>query len=209
MPACSPRLAPVFLLTSLFISTACDDGAGPPGASPTAPGGFQAITLTAEPATATPEIVPTDSCLGFPPFRTRVVVIVGGRTGLTIRRLLFRFTDRFGHDSLPTVFPDQGSPATRTSSSSSIPLAGPVTIPTSSPLTIPTSSAVTIPTSSAVPIPSSSAGAQVSASGFAHLPFLVEFGCGVPPAGTLVISAETTDPDGRPHTSTVDVRVGS
>lgn len=207
MHACSPRLAPV-VLASLLISTACDGGASSPGASPTAPGRLQAVSLRAEPAAVTPEIVPTDSCQGFLPFRTRLVVIVEGRTGLTIRRLLFRFTDRFGRDALPTVFPASGTPATQEASSPS-PLPGPVTVPTSSPVTIPTSSsAVPIPTSSAVPIPSSSAGAQVSASGFARLPFLVEFGCGVPAAGTLVISAETTGADGSPHTSMVEVRVG-
>jgi len=49
---------------------------------------------------------------------------------------------------------------------------------------------------------------SLSAGDSRTLPFLLEFGCGVPPVGTLVVSVDTVDGRGTVGTSRVSVNVG-
>lgn len=190
----SPKYAPLFLISAFLITSACSDRND---TSPTAPSVMESFGLTAEPLTIAPELLSAPFCGSWPPFRAPVTVIVRGRRDLIVRRLGFDFTDRFGRRSVPaTIRPLSGS-------------SGATAIPNSSPVPFP--SPATLPSSSPIPIPGSSPfdGLRLSGAASHRLPFSLEFGCGVPAAGTLSVSIEATDERGASGTSQVNVRIGS
>jgi hypothetical protein len=190
---------PLLLIPAIAVIAACDD-AEP--VSPTAPVAVESALITAEPVTATPEFLTGSFCPAGPPFGLRLVITVGGALDIVVRQLRFDFTDRFGGMAVPLVTPIPAAP------SRSIPTSMPVPIPGST--AIPSSPVIPIPGSSPIPIPGSSPIENVRIpSGFpTTLPLFLEFGCGVPAAGTLVISVDTTDARGTSGTSRVRVRVG-
>ena len=188
------KYVPVVLLSALAVTvSACSDS---DPATPTAPAALQATGITAEQLVVDPEFLPSSFCLARPPFRATVVIIVGGGHDVILRGLRFNFLDRLGGRVSPIVFPAQTGTGTITS------------IPTSGP--IPTPGVVSIPGASPIPIPGSSSinGLLVSAHSFRRLPFVAEFGCGTPAAGTLVITVETADRRGAADTSEIRVAVG-
>jgi hypothetical protein len=186
---------PLLLVPATAVIVACGDS-NP--ASPTAPAAVEAALVTVEPQTATPEFLPISFCPAGRPFGVRLVITIGGRASVTVRRLHFDFTDRSGRVTAPLLIPTAGS----IPSSMPVPIPGPTTIPSSS---------IPIPSSSPVPIPRSSPIENVTiAAGVPRtLPLFLEFDCDVPAAGTLAVRVDTTDARGTFETSQVLVRVGS
>jgi len=189
------------LFLALLVLAACD---GAP-VTVTAPagdsgGGSMQSAFAAEPATIRPEFFPTPGCPGRPAFFARVSVVIGGSDAVILRGLRFGFTDRFGAVTLPEILliPSLTSPAPEPSppGGSPIPLPGIAALP-ASPIPIPTPGA------------SSINGLLVPNGIRRSLPFLLRFGCGVLGDGTLVITADAADRNGRFSTSDVRVRIGS
>jgi len=206
MPTGSQKYV-VFLTFPVILLLAGCGSAGP--ASPTALDAGEPGLIRAEAAAATPEFLPLAFCPARPAFRLRVAVAVSGGLDLFVRLLRVDFTDRFGAQTFPEVIP---IPDTLGS------------IPTSMPVPFPGSPALpgshTIPMPSSAPIPMSS-GSPVSVPGFSPfasirisvgrprtIPLFLQFGCGVPASGTLVVSLETTDSRGRTGTSRIRFLVG-
>lgn len=187
------RALPVLIL-SASLATACSDS---DSVSITAPGQItSADFVTAEPMVLTPEFLASPACSGQSAFRTRVIIVVGGSEDLILRRLRFSFVDRFGRNAVPTVLSSSSASATPLPSSSPIPLPGPTSIPTGSAVATPVSSAVTL-------------DALISGGSRRSLPFFLEFGCHVPAVGTLTVSVEATNRQGRPRTSHLTLPMGS
>jgi hypothetical protein len=191
----SPTYITVLLVPAIVVIAACGNH---DSASPTAPGAVtSALVVAAEPMTATPEFTSISFCPAAPSFGVRLLITISGNGDIVIlQRLRFAFTDRFGGFAVPVV--------TQTSTA----LSG--GIPTSMPVPLPTSPSIPIPGASPIPIPGSlpveELRIQAGVSG--TLPVLLNFGCGVPADGTLVVSVDTTDMRGRSSTSQVRVRVG-
>jgi len=185
-----------FLVVIPLISaaTACSESAP---LSPTA-ADLRAANISVESDTVAPEVIPTVTCGIRPPFRTRIVIIVGSNEDVIVRGLQFGFTDLFGVAIVPTVFP----PPTSVSSAASI--------PNSLPVPIPGTGSVIFSASASVPIPGSTPhnGLIVSGGAPQNIPFLLEFPCGSEPAGILVINVDTMTKGGRSGTSKLSVRVG-
>ena len=185
------RALPVLIL-SASLAAACSDS---DSVSITAPGQItSADFVTAEPMVLTPEFLASPACSGRSAFRTRVIIVVGGDEDLIVRRLRFSFVDRFGRNAAPTVL--ASASATPLPSSSPIPLPGPTSIPAGSAVATPVSSAVTL-------------DALISGGSRRSLPFFLEFGCDVPAVGTLTVSVEATNRQGRPRTSHLTLAMGS
>ena len=179
------------LLLSAFVATAACSGSRATQ-SPTAPTSLGSPRVTVEAARVTRESVPFAGCPEGSPFRLRLVVVVSADQDVSIRGLGFDFLDLLGTISASRVTPTSVAPVGGTS------------LP-SSPVSIPSSMPVQIPSSSPIPIP----GAMSLSAGVSRtLPFFLDFGCGVPPAGTLVISVDTMDGRGIVGTSRVSVHVG-
>ena len=193
MNARLPKYVPLFLLSALVV-TACGDTGN---TSPTAPSGLQHAMITAEPSTVGPEFVRGDSCLGFAPFGARLTFIVRPRGDITVRSARFHFIDRFGVRTVPAVTPPQITPS-----------ALPAT-PFSTPVPMPSSPPIPMPASSAIPIPGVSQFDPLVVLGGSSLtlPFLVQFGCGVPPDGTVFVDFDLRDRRGVSSTSHVRVRI--
>jgi hypothetical protein len=202
----SPKYVLVLLFPVIVVLAGCGDS---DPAGPAVPSLVQSTLITAEPATATPEFLPLSFCPDRPPFGLRVSVTVGGGLEIVVRRLRVDLRDRFGGIAVPQVIP---IPATL----GSIPNAMPMPLPESTP--IPSSPSIPMPGSPAIPTSGSS---PVSVPGFSPfedvripagrsrtVPLFLEFPCGVVPAGTLVVSVETTDAHGRAGTSAIRVPVG-
>ena len=187
----------LLLLPAIVFVTACGD-TNPAG--PTTPTAVTSALITAEPMTATPEFLPLSFCAKGPPFSIRLLVTIGsGGDIVIVRRMRFDFTDRFGDSAAPVV--------TRTStgrSDSTLPSV-PVPVP------LPTSSPVNIPTSSPIPIPNSLPfqDTRFLPGDSQTVPTVLQFGCGVEPNGTLIISVDTAGVRGTSGTSHVSVRIGS
>jgi hypothetical protein len=188
------------LITIVSTASSCSDSDDP---SPTAPTTHVTATMTAEPMVVTPEFVPNASCRTVPAFRTSLVVVVAGDRDLILRNLRFSFTDRLGGTTLPVVIA-----VVTTSVLTSVPNSMPVPMPNTSPITIP--GTMPIPGSSAVAVPGSPAvdGVVVLAGTSRRLPLVLEFGCGVPSAGSLTVIAEMMDRDGTPRNQRTTVRLG-
>src|SRR5262245_61202942 len=177
-------LSGVILLAGL-ISTSCSDGLPTePTASPKA----QPVSIAAEPTRVTPEFLPSvvTSCGGRRPFRTRFVVILGALDGL--QALDVSFTDRSGVFVAPAVIPASD-------------------LFTGSMMTSP---AIRLPTSTPIPFPTTLAniGLSTPAGTSQRLPVILEFGCHVQPAGTIVITAGTRDHRGRRGDHRLTIEVG-
>jgi hypothetical protein len=180
--------APAFLIVCL-LHAACEgngDGIRNPAAATSIRTSTSETRITAEPAILNPTFLASDNCAVAPPFAAEVTVIVRGGEGLVVSGLAFELLDRLGDRQTPVVRPGSNTSAS---------------VPTTPPLTLPTTSAVPIPRpgSSTVVIPS---------AGQIALPFSLEFQCGVPASGTLVIVVSTADPSGAGQTSEARVRLG-
>ena len=162
-------------------------------ASPTSPTALKSAHVTAEPSVATAEFVPDRSCPAGSTFGVRIVITIGGGSGVIARRMQFEFTDRFGRRAFPVVI----STSTTATGSDRMPLP------------IPTQGSIPIPGSSPIPIPASSPspGVQIPAGASHAVPVFLQFGCGVTAGGSLVVSVDTTDMQGFPFTSHARVRV--
>ena len=188
----------------LFVALAITAGCDRVAVSVTAPGGdagggSMQSSFAAEPATVSPEFVNTPGCTGHPAFIAQLSLVVGGPHDVIVRGLRFGFTDRFGAGSLPEIIPIP--------SRASLPPAP--SLPGGSPIPIPGSAA--LPGASPIPIPGAPPidGLFVPNGTYRSLPFRLRFGCGVLGDGTLVITADTADRNGRFSTSNVRVRIGS
>lgn len=190
MNASFSKYVSVLLFPALVFIAACTDSEQGGLTSPTL---VTSSLITAEPLSVTPEFLAGSFCSGHPPFRVRLVLSVGGAHQDVPRQLRFEFTDRFGGLAIPLVVPV----ATGSSGFGSIPTSLPMPLPTPTP----------IPGTSPIPIPgpSASGGLGVPAGGPRTFPVHVEFGCGVPAAGTLVVTVQGS---GTALTSQARVRVG-
>lgn len=195
-----PKYGVGLLFVALSAAAGCDRAA----VSVTAPagdagGGSMQSAFAADPAAVSPEFVTTAGCTDHPAFHARVSVVVGGPQDVIVRALRFGFTDRFGAGTLPEIIPIP-SP-TSPHPAPSLPDASPIPIP----------GAAVLPGASPIPIPGAPPinGLFVPTGTRRSLPFLLRFGCGVLGDGTLVITADAADRNGRLSTSNVRVRIGS
>ena len=180
----------VLLLPAFVAATACSGSHATE--SPTGPTPLDSPRVTVEAAEVTRESAPFVGCPAGTPFRLRVVVLVSADQDVSIRGLGFDFLDLQGTISASRLTPTSVAPFGGTS------------LP-SSPVSLPSSVPVPIPSSFPIPIPGSM---SLSAGVPRTLPFFLDFGCGLPPVGTLGISIETVDSRGILSTSRDSVHVG-
>jgi hypothetical protein len=165
----SPGYGSLLLVIGLVFATGCDDArnvttaTAPSGAIATGTGIQSAISV--EPAALRPEFLPDLSCRSNRPFGTRVTIVIDGRNDVSLHRLRFRFTDRFGVTAFPNQILTGVFPMTQP----------PVSIPSSSPIPIP----------GLAPLPPEGLFIPFGAS--RALPFFVSFGCGPFSQGTLFV----------------------
>jgi hypothetical protein len=178
------KYVPAVLVVAMLATTGCSND-NP--AAVTAPTAAQPLSLTAEPASVSPEFLPRGHCSEAPGFRTRFVVIVSGMERASVQGLHVSFIDRFGVSAVPTVFPASGI----SGSSMNTP---PIQLPSSMPIPIPTSG------------PNN--GLSVPAGHSARVPVTLEFGCNVRARGTIVVDADTRDERGRSGKRRLTVEVG-
>ena len=138
--------------------------------------------ITVEPATVLPVFLSSPFCGTLPPFQTGFTLVFRADQELFISGFGFEFLDAFGVRSVPILI---------STSRTSAPLV-PVPIPSSSPIPIPG----VLPFSGLIMSPGSSQ----------TLPMLLQFGCGVPASGTLVVSVNTAS-RGTPDVTRVSVRI--
>ena len=184
---------------ALGMTTGCESqrntGTGP---SPI-PASFKSgvsTTFNFEPATLRPELIPGTSCVAF---GTRIIIVVTGESGVVLRGLRFRLTDRHGVNALPRVMAIPGAS----------PLSSPAPgMPSSFP--IPTPGLAPLPSTMPIPMPGPSAvnGFLVPAGASEQLPFFLFFDCGVAPEGFLFIGTEVVEQGGMTQTSEFRVRLG-
>jgi hypothetical protein len=191
------KYVPIFLFTAIGVIAGCDDRDG----HPTAPTvfGSSAAFVTAEPSTATPELVADRLCPGGSTFGVRIIITIGAGSDIIASRLRFDFTDRDGRRAVPLLF----STLTTSTGSTSNSVLTPIPIPTQGSIPIPGSSSIPIPSQSSIPVD----GVQIPAGGSRTVPIFLQFGCGVARAGTLVVSVDTADMRGMSFTSNARVRV--
>jgi len=177
---CGLLLVSLALATAAACSSNSSSATGPTTLS--AESGAR-TNLTAEPVTLRPEFLPNVPCSSSPAFGTRVIVVVSGGPGVSVRSLRFRFTDLFGVRALPQVR----------------------VIPGSSPMTMP---AGMIPPLMGIPIPGLApppASTMLQAANAQRFPFFLSFGCGLSTTGIVAISTDTMDRMGRPQTLEISV----
>ena len=173
------------LLASLGMAGCTDDGSstdhvtGPSTLTPAlnTPG---VNVVTVEPAVIRPVFLSGPFCFTASPFQAGLTLLFRADGELIVSGIGFEFIDRFGHRSVPTL----------------IPTAGTASIP------------VPLPTSSPIPIPGTSSfnGLIMAPGSSSALPFLLQFGCGVPASGTLIVSVNTAS-RGTPDVTQVRVRI--
>jgi hypothetical protein len=190
------KYVPLLLFPAIGVFASCGDR---DHANPTAPTVLTSASVTAEPSTARPELVPNRLCVGGSSFGVRIVITIGAGSDITASRLRFEFTDRAGHRTVPLAL----ATASATSESASKSVLPPIPIPTQSSIPIPGSSPVTIPSSSPIPVD----GMQIPAGSSRTVSIFLQFGCGVAAPGTLIVSVDTTDMRGTSFTPQVRVRV--
>lgn len=190
------KYVPLLLFPAIVVFASCSDR---DHANPTAPTVLTSASVTAEPSTAIPEVVPNRLCVGGSSFGVRILITIGAGSDITASRLRFEFTDRAGRRTVPLAI----ATATATSASASNSVLPPIPIPTQSSIPIPGSSPVTIPSSSPIPVD----GLQIPAGSRRTVPILLQFGCGVAAPGTLIVSVDMTDMRGTSFTPQVRVRV--
>lgn len=189
------KYVPALLLSACVVTAACSDGDPVVGPTPTTglqgpPGALVAV----EPETTRAEFLSHSLCPASPPFGLRIAVILSDRIVIA-RRLRFELTPHLGRPAVPLVFPLL-TPATA---------ARPV--PSGTPLPTFTQNPVPVPSAPGIPVPTPRPIEDVLLAA-RRLPVFLEFGCGVPAAGTLVATLDTTDNRGRSQTSVVHVHVG-
>ena len=173
------------LLLALAVSAGCgDDDNGVPTGPTVVSQGVYGPSVTAEPLVLTPEFLTGPFCFRGRPFAVRLSLLLAARETLALRSVGFAFTDRFGFLAIPTASP--------------IPLPQPD----------PSSGSVPVPSTGPIPMPAPGSGdAVVIAAGtVGRFPFLLRFGCGVVPDGTIRITVGTLI-NGRPATTMAAVRV--
>lgn len=173
-----------FALVTAFACSTNSSSATSPTAL-TAESGGQ-YSLTAEPVMLRPEFLPDVPCSSSRAFGTRVIVVVSGGSGVLVRGLRFRFTDRFGVRVFPQVR----------------------VIPGSSPMTIPVTM---IPPLMGIPIPGQAPAppsTMSQASNAQRFPFFLTFGCGLSTNGVVSVSTDTIDGTGRAETREIRVPLG-
>ena len=190
------KYVPLLLFPAIGVFASCGDR---DHANPTAPTVLTSASVTAEPSTARPELVPNRLCPGGSTFGVRIVITIGAGSDIIASRLRFEFTDRAGHRTVPLAI----ATATRLTESTPNSVFTPIPIPTQSSIPIPGSSPVTIPSSSPIPVD----GVQIPAGATRTVPIFLTFGCDVAAPGMLVVSVDTTDMRGTSFTPHVRVRV--
>ncbi len=191
------KYVPIVLFPAIGFLAGCGDRGN---VNPTAPTVLTSASVTAEPSTAMPELVPNRLCPGGFTFGVRIIITIGARSDIIASRLRFEFTDRAGHRTVPLAIGTAAAPTESTSSS----VLMPIPIPTQSSIPIPGSSPVTIPSSSPIPVD----GVKIPAGATRTVPIFLQFGCDAAAAGTLVVRVDTTDMRGTSFTPEVRVRVG-
>jgi len=192
------KYVPLLLFPAIGVFASCGDR---DHANPTAPTVLTSASVTAEPSTATPELVPNRLCPGGSTFGVRIIITIGAGSDIVASGLRFEFTDRAGHRTIPLAIATATAPTESTSTSTST--FTPIPIPTQSSIPIPGSSPVTIPSSSSIPVD----GVQIPAGATRTVPIFLQLGCGVMAPGTLVVFVDTTDMRGTSFTPQARVRV--
>jgi hypothetical protein len=174
------------LLASLAIA-GCDNGTSLSTDNLTAPGMATATgsLVTVEPAAVLPEFLSSPFCFAPSIFQARFSLIIRADREVIVSGFGFEFLDRFGVRSVPTSIP--------------IPISS-----TGAPL-IP----LPLPSSSPIPIPGTSpfGGLLMSPGSSQTVPFLLQFGCGIPASGTLFVSVNTASRSGVADVKRVTVRI--
>jgi hypothetical protein len=185
------RCAAAFVVSVSLMASGCTDNEGTFQGSPVAPLSTDSIQVTAEPERIVPHLLSTRDCpAGRPAFRVGLNLIIIAEPRRSMRGIVFDFVDRFGSRAVPIFLPtptDGFGPA---------------------PGSLPSSVPIPIPSGTVLPIPGTFAFNGLVLNGSRTLPFLLEFRCGVSPAGTLSIGVETTDTRGRVSTSRLSVGIG-
>jgi hypothetical protein len=185
------RCAVAFVILVSLVASGCTDTEDTFPGSPVAPLSTSSIQITAEPDRIVPHVLSTRDCpAASPAFRAglNLIIIGGGRRSL--RDVSFGFVDRFGSRGVPIFLPTPTGAF------------GP------SPGSLPSSVPIPIPSGTVLPIPGTFAFNGVVLNGSRTLPFLLEFRCGLFPAGTLSIGIQTTDDRGTVKTSRLNVKIG-
>ena len=176
-----------FLLMASCAASACDtdDTVDVSLTGPSSTGRFvNSVTVVpVEPAIIAAGSGTSSACRAEPGFNLRVDVNVLAREVLVVRSIRFEFFDESHRRVLPIPFPV--APA---ASDALLPM------PTTHPIPFPGEASM-----SNVIVP---AGASFTA------PFRLQFACGVPASGTLVVSVEAMDDDRTLQVSRVSVRIG-
>ena len=170
----SSRVPIYGVLVLLFSATAACEATNTSGTAPSKVSTMDAaaVALSVEPVALRPEFLFDRSCLQARPFGTRLIVSVNGGD-VELRSIRFRFTDRFGVNSVPRVISIPGADpmsATIPSITTSMPMIGGVA-----------------PLPSAAPIP---------IRGSSQFPFFLAFDCGVSPRGVVLIALDVKGPRG-------------
>jgi hypothetical protein len=173
-----------------LLAGGCTDREGTLSGSPVAPLSTESIQVTAEPDRLIPHVLSTRDCPGArPAFRVGLNLIISAERRRSMRDITFGFVDRFGSRAVPILLPTP-------------------TDGFGTPGSLPSSVPIPIPSGTVLPIPGTSAFNGLVLNGSRTLPFLLEFRCGVSPAGTLSIGVETSDDRGTASISRLKVSIG-
>lgn len=184
------RCAAAFVVSVSLLASGCTEREGTLSGSPLAPLSTDSTRITAEPDHIVPHVLSTRDCpAARPGFRAGLNLIITGQRS-SVRSIVFGFVDRFGSRAVPILLP--------------APLDGFAPSPGSLPSSVP----IPIPSGIPLPIPGTFAFNGLVLNGSRTLPFLLEFRCGVSPAGTLSIGVETADGRGRVNMSRLNVTIG-
>ena len=172
------------LLASLGFAGCTEDGASTDhvtGPSTLTPAPLTVVTV--EPAAVPPVFLSNWSCFTASPFQVGFTLVFRADQELIVSGVGFEFLDRFGGRSVPVLIRTPGT------GSSFVP--------------------VPLPSSSPVPIPGPSSsfnGFVMTAGTSSAVPFELQFGCGVPASGTLIVSVNTAS-RGTPDMQQVSLRI--
>jgi hypothetical protein len=187
------RCAAAFIVSVTLTASGCTDRDGTLPGSPFAPISTlstDSIQVTADPNRIVPHLLSTRDCpAGRSAFRAGFNLIIVAERRRDVRHVVFGFVDSFGNRAVPIFLPTTDG-------------FGP------SPGSLPTSVPIPIPSGTVLPIPGTFAFNGLVLNGSRTLPFLLEFRCGVSPAGTLSVAVETTNDRGTVNMSRLNVRIG-
>lgn len=186
-----PRCAAAFVVSASLMASGCTEGESPFPGSPLTPLSTASLHVTAEPEHIVPHVLSTRNCpAARPGFRAGLNLIIVAERRRSVRGIIFGFVDRFGNRAVPILLPPPTSGF------------GPA------PGSLPSSVPIPIPSGTVLPLPGTFAFNGIVLNGSRTLPFLLEFHCGVSPAGTLRVDVETADDHGRVKMSSLNVRIG-